>query len=297
MKLTRYLFSILIAFALTLPSLLAQENPSERLVNKLIEQCQTYPQEKIYLHTDKPYYSAGDTIWFKAYLLHAGLHQAMPFSRYVYVELINAQNQVIIREKVRPENQQYYCQMPLDSKMLPGQYSLRAYTNYMRNIDERYFFRKDIFIGNVIQSGDDTQEAILNTPYYEENTEVSDQTDSNSGQASYSVQFFPEGGHLIAGALQTVAFKAVDPDGWGCHVSGHIEDADGKELVQFQDAHAGMGCFVLMAEKNKTYTAVCENEWGEQVRIALPAATDSTYSLQVTQRAQQLIVKPIVPMD
>ncbi|MBO7270469.1 MAG: hypothetical protein J6U81_04365, partial [Bacteroidales bacterium] len=145
MKLTRYLFSILIVFALTLPSLSAQENPSERLVNKLIEQSQTYPQEKIYLHTDKPYYSAGDTIWFKAYLLHAGLHQAMPFSRYVYVELINAQNQVIIREKVRPENQQYYCQMPLDSKMLPGQYSLRAYTNYMRNIDERYFFRKDIF--------------------------------------------------------------------------------------------------------------------------------------------------------
>ena len=297
MKLTRYLFSILIAIFLAQPSLPAQENPSERLVNKLIEQSQTYPQEKIYLHTDKPYYSAGDTIWFKAYLLHAGLHQAMPFSRYVYVELINAQNQVIIREKVRPENQQYYCQMPLDSKTLPGQYSLRAYTNYMRNIDERYFFRKDIFIGNVIQSGDDTQEAILNTPYYEENTETNDNANNESGQAAYSVQFFPEGGHLIAGALQTVAFKAVDTDGWGCHVSGHIEDADGKELVQFQDAHAGMGSFVLMAEKNKTYTAVCENEWGDQVRIALPAATDSTYSLQVTQRAQQLIVKPIVPMD
>lgn len=296
MKRTIYLILILISLCVNLQ---AQENtPTERLVDKLLEQIQSYPQEKIYLQTDKPYYSAGDTIWFKAYMLHASLHQPMPLSRYIYVELINAQNQVIIREKIRPEDNRYYCQMPLHTKILPGQYSLRAYTNYMRNIDEDYFFRKEIYIGNVIQSGDDTQEEILNMPYHEGNAyDTDDEGAAAESQANYAVQFFPEGGHLIAGCVQNIAFKAIDNEGWGCRVSGRVVDAEGKEILQFQDSHLGMGCFALMAEKSQTYTAICENDWGEELRIQLPAATDSTYSLHVVQRQKQIIVKALVPNE
>lgn len=273
----------------------AMATPDQAMVDKLLEQIQSYPQEKIYLQTDKPYYSAGDTIWFKAYMLHASIHQPMAFSRYIYVELINAQNQVIIREKIRPEENHYYCQIPLHSKIVPGQYSLRAYTNYMRNIDESYFFRKEIYIGNVIQSGDDTQEEILNMPYYDGSSDYSDNEGDSESQATYAVQFFPEGGHLIAGNAQNIAFKAIDQEGWGCSVSGRVIDEEDKEILQFQDGHKGMGCFALIAEKGKTYTAICENEWGEELRIQLPAATDSTYSLQVVQRPQQVFVKVLAP--
>eukprot|EP01037_Dinobryon_pediforme_P007923 gene7923-7992_t len=37
-------------------------------VNKMMERGYTYLKEKAYLHFDKPYYAAGDTIYFKAYV-------------------------------------------------------------------------------------------------------------------------------------------------------------------------------------------------------------------------------------
>ena len=40
-------------------------------------------QEKVYLHTDKPYYFAGDTIWLKAYSENAITHFMSNGSRYV----------------------------------------------------------------------------------------------------------------------------------------------------------------------------------------------------------------------
>jgi hypothetical protein len=43
-----------------------------------------FPQEKIYLHTDKAYYNAGETIWFKAYLIADNLPSAI--SKTLYAE-------------------------------------------------------------------------------------------------------------------------------------------------------------------------------------------------------------------
>ena len=59
-----------------------------------IEQCfNNYfnfnPQEKIYLHTDKPTYSAGENIWFRAYCVDASYHIPTQLSKFIYLELIN----------------------------------------------------------------------------------------------------------------------------------------------------------------------------------------------------------------
>ena len=63
------------------------------------KQVTNLPQEKVYLHTDKPYYFAGDTIWLKAYLVNAITHFSGNGSHYVYVELINRKNKVQQRIK------------------------------------------------------------------------------------------------------------------------------------------------------------------------------------------------------
>ena len=44
-----------------------------------------YPQEKIYLHLDRPSYWAGDDIWFKAYLKNTAIPKCN-----VYVELLDS---------------------------------------------------------------------------------------------------------------------------------------------------------------------------------------------------------------
>ncbi|RZK80584.1 MAG: hypothetical protein EOO85_00365, partial [Pedobacter sp.] len=45
------------------------EDPLDRLVASLQKWSEINPQEKVYLHMDKPYYAIGDTIWFKAYVV------------------------------------------------------------------------------------------------------------------------------------------------------------------------------------------------------------------------------------
>lgn len=61
------------------------------------------PQEKSYLHLDKPYYLTGDTIWLKGYLVDAVTHKEEAMSRFLYVELINRKNQLCQRKKIRKD--------------------------------------------------------------------------------------------------------------------------------------------------------------------------------------------------
>ncbi|MGN6397263.1 MAG: carboxypeptidase-like regulatory domain-containing protein [Mucilaginibacter sp.] len=69
------------------------------------------------------------------------------------------------------------------------------------------------------------------------------------------IQFFPEGGQLIAGIPSKIAFKALKPDGLGIDVKGTVTDNTGKVVAQFASSHLGMGFFQLTPEDGKTYTA------------------------------------------
>lgn len=59
---------------------------ADSMAVRLRRQLALYPQEKIYLHTDKPYYMAGDTIRFRAHVVDAASHAPVHASRYVYVD-------------------------------------------------------------------------------------------------------------------------------------------------------------------------------------------------------------------
>jgi Tfp pilus assembly protein PilZ len=63
----------------------------------IYKQLMVFPQEKIYVQTDKPYYVAGETVFYRLFLLDACFHVPFLMSRYVYVELIDLNNSVEIR--------------------------------------------------------------------------------------------------------------------------------------------------------------------------------------------------------
>lgn len=108
------------------------------------------PQEKVYLHTDKPYYSAGEEIWFKAYLVNASTHISNTKSNFVYVELIDKSDSVMARVKIRKDSLGFSGNLKLQPELPAGKYTLRAYTWWMQNADADFFFSKHIFIGNKI---------------------------------------------------------------------------------------------------------------------------------------------------
>ena len=59
------------------------------------------PQEKLYLHLDKPFYGAGEKIWFKGYLVNAVTHQDNTQSNFIITELVNRSDSIIERRKIR----------------------------------------------------------------------------------------------------------------------------------------------------------------------------------------------------
>ncbi|GHE47532.1 carboxypeptidase-like regulatory domain-containing protein [Sphingobacterium griseoflavum] len=84
------------------------------------------------------------------------------------------------------------------------------------------------------------------------------------------VQFFPEGGDLLAGIAKKVAFKASNTVGRGLKVTGKIIDSKKKEVVSFTDLTMGMGSFDFVPVLGEKYKAVVSFENGEQRTFDLP---------------------------
>ncbi|MDB4927430.1 carboxypeptidase regulatory-like domain-containing protein [Mucilaginibacter sp.] len=106
-----------------------------------------FPIEKVYLQLDKPYYTLGDTLRFKAYLMNGDFLKPSLKSGLLYVELDDENNKAIKCIMVPINHGISWGDIALDAKEFPeGSYTLRAYTNWMRNFGEDYIFKKNIYI-------------------------------------------------------------------------------------------------------------------------------------------------------
>lgn len=109
---------------------------------------QTHPQEKVYLHTDKPYYAIGDDIWFKAYVLDAQNLGPTTQSNILYVDLINSRDSIKKTLRLPLIAGFGWGNFELKDSLQEGNYRLRAYTTWMRNFGEEFYFDKTIKVGN-----------------------------------------------------------------------------------------------------------------------------------------------------
>lgn len=64
-----------------------------------LQQMSHFPQEKLYLQTDRGIYMSGETLWFRAHLVDALMLKQANASRYVYVELVNPLGNLVERVK------------------------------------------------------------------------------------------------------------------------------------------------------------------------------------------------------
>ena len=121
-----------------------------------IQQCildyyKRVPQEQIYVHTDKPYYVPGDTVWFRAHLVDAVTHTPISRSRYVYVELHDQRADTLVQRLIVKCDWDgvFANALVLPHDMHGGSYTLAAYTQWMRNFPaERFFYKELLVVGN-----------------------------------------------------------------------------------------------------------------------------------------------------
>ena len=118
---------------------------------RILDYYRQVPQEIIYVHTDRPYYVPGDTVWFRAHLVDAVTHTPISRSRYVYAELLdNAVDTLVQRIIVKCDSDGVFTNAITLSKTLKGgTYTLAAYTQWMRNFPvERFYYKQLTVVGN-----------------------------------------------------------------------------------------------------------------------------------------------------
>jgi len=268
----------------------AQDNSLQQMKERFEAQWVAYPQEKLHLHTDRDYYVPGEKIWFKAYLTDASTHQSVTNSRYVYVELISPADTIVSRVMIRPENGMYYGHLFLSELIPEGNYTLRAYTKYMENLGDDYFFKKNIRIGSLKNNYE-----LKITNYGKGKSSENRRSDlAGAGpvlaQNDYDVSFYPEGGNLVEGVWNKVAFKALSRSGYAETVTGVIVDEKGAEITSVQTLHAGMGVFAYVPESGKRYLLKCKNENGMEKQFDLPKSDPRACALTVTQNNSRISV-------
>ncbi len=142
--------TVLLGVLLYFSSLSAQTMQDTIIANfSLMERI---PKEKLYLHLDKPFYGAGEKIWFKDYLVNAITHQDNAQSNFIITELINRSDSIVERKKIRRDSLGFHNAFTLPATLPAGDYYLRGYSNWMLNEDPDFFFSRNIKIGNSIDN-------------------------------------------------------------------------------------------------------------------------------------------------
>lgn len=115
------------------------------LAEKLMYQVWSFPQEKVYVFTDRNAYLSGDSIRFRAFLVDATSHMRQTnSSKFVYVELLDPFGNRVKTLKIKETDGIFAGILPLDQEMPEGNYTICAYTQFMQNIDKDYYYRKRV---------------------------------------------------------------------------------------------------------------------------------------------------------
>ncbi|GAA3587227.1 Plug domain-containing protein [Flavivirga amylovorans] len=258
------------------------------LIEKLEDYTNYYP-EKIYVQTDKPYYATGEDIWYTAYLVNGIDHKRSDKSRVIYVELINENDSIVSKKQLYTNDISVPGDFKIRKEWTPGNYMLRAYTNYMRNKDTDYFFQKQIPILNLVVN-DSLNDIVVSLdknkkPLLEK--ELIEKPEIN---------FYPESGYLINGLISKVALKVKDKQNRHIIVKGTIKDSDGTTICPFETFEFGLGYVTMIPEANKSYYAsvIINNQ---EIKYPLPKALPQGYHLSIVNNGHQIILKATANVD
>lgn len=222
-----------IACYILLPLLLSNTAYAQKIDAALSEMAAKHPAEKIYIHYDKAYYTAGETVWFKAYLYVNGQPSVSSYN--FYLQLSDSKGNVITRLKYPVKGAAVAGSIDLPDSLREGTYFVKAITPALLNEDPELQYLKPLYI--ISPSAGRRMNTTTDTP------------------STLSLRFFPEGGDLTDDILSTVAFKATDVAGRPVTISGVVKTDDTITVVSFASIHDGIGKFQFKPRPGKKYTA------------------------------------------
>ena len=214
--------------------------------------------EKIFVHTDKTVYLAGELLWFKIYQADGYLNEPLDVSKICYVEILSSDRKPVLQAKIGMAAGTGNGSFLIPPSLNSGNYVLRAYTNWMKNFPASDYFEKQITIINS-----------LKRPNWKP-----------AGSRLYDIQLFPEGGNLVEGIASRVAFRVSNQYGKGVNCEGVVVDQNNDTVAVIRTARFGIGSFIFTPKPGFKYQAnVIVNN--TEVVKELPAGYNKGYVMQL----------------
>ena len=281
----------LILFALCSVMSGTQARPDSVAVEKLIRFAKKiqdfnhlYPQEKVYLHFDNTGYFQGETIWFKAYIVSAENLHLSELSKILYVELLTQEGECVETLKLKIENGQCHGDFKLDTQYRSGFYEIRAYTRAMLNFGDDVIFSR-VFPIYKEPKEDGNYKKDMSEPY---SRSLENKRTKQDRRQTVNVDFYPEGGNLIRGLINRVAFRVTGKNGENLDVQGKLYGPDKQEITDFSTLHQGMGIFSLLPE-NKKYKVAFSYK-NNDYDFELPVALLSGYTMSLNNLVDNALI-------
>ncbi len=259
-------YKITFFFVFILMQSYAQNPVTDSLQQQFSRFTQNTFTEKVYLHTDRNFYIAGEILWFKAYITDGILNAPADLSKVAYVDVIDISNKVFLQTKIALKSGKGNGSLYLPANMPSGKYKIRSYTNWMKNADAAFYFEKAFTVVNA-QS---TAGLVVagTTP-------------------EYDIQFFPEGGNLVKNVESKVAFRMTDKNGKGVQAfSGIVLNQNRDTIAVFNPSRFGIGYFNFTPADTHLYKAYITTPSGSTVVKDLPAAMEEGYTMKLRKADQ-----------
>lgn len=272
--LTNNILSCLLGMMLSMLSLTTAKADALDSLQTLL-QTKEQVQEKVYVQTDNNCYFVGDTLWYKAFVLRADNNKPTNMSKLLYVELLSPDGVVVERQRIVVSNKGVTCgQFALQDSLYSGYYEIRAYTRWMLNfnvthrdytLDDKHLFYNNNMAKDFFREWNGLYSRVL--PIFSKPK----QKGNYDGKYMYGrpkqevefvekpklkVRFYPEGGTLLEGVQNRVAFDICDNDGQALQISGSLDDG-----TKLQPTYMGRGTFLVTPNGQKATFSWNDKEW------------------------------------
>jgi TonB-dependent SusC/RagA subfamily outer membrane receptor len=285
-----FVLGLFLPFMLVLWSFKPISGPVHPVLESILRKFEDYfsrlPQQKVYIHTDKSNYSSDETVWFKAYLVNAKNHKPDSSTSNLYVDLINPSGYIVQTKLIRMTQGLGNADFSFQDTIPEGIYKIRAFTNWMMNLNKNFFFEKEIYVANPEFRTYVTRDEVHKIK--KENRR------NRKNEVRYDIQFLPEGGHLLSGVENKLGFKVLNNLGHGIKVDGEIRDSKGNRITGFSSSELGMGSLLFTPAKDEKYLAFVNTGGTKPVKVKMPEAIGPGVNITASRTKEGLLSLKLV---
>ena len=222
------------------------------------------PQDQPYMLFSKGIYETGEDMWFKAWLFDRSLLTLSDRSRTLFLRIYDSADSLVWNEKYPISGGRAEGHVFIGEHWKTGEYRVEGYTqsSFYADSTEAVFPQKIWVVDRI-----DKQEP----------------QDTRTGLQKDNIRLglYPEGGYLVQGIKNYVAFKATDNQGVPVPLSGWLCENRAR-ILNIESSHDGMGLLSFVPHEGVRYTVQLTN--GQEFPLPTSLRSGMVMHLEHTDR-------------